>query len=97
MRSAFDASSSDSLSSWNGTSPRCSESIFDETTSRITISWPSSAKHAPVTRPTQPAPKMPTLLIRAETYLTDVRGLRPFAMEIIVSLDNESRSVLITQ
>ena len=34
---------------------------------------------------------------RAETYFTDVRGLRPLAMEIIVSLDNESRSVLTTQ
>src|SRR5262249_61047455 len=31
--------------------------------SRITTSWPSSAKHAPVTRPTQPAPKMPTRAI----------------------------------
>jgi hypothetical protein len=35
--------------------------------------------------------------MRPETYFTDVRGLRPFAMEIIVSLDNESRSVFTTQ
>src|SRR4051812_49717443 len=27
--------------------------------SLITTSWPRSAKHAPVTRPTQPAPKIP--------------------------------------
>jgi hypothetical protein len=37
------------------------------------------------------------LLIAAETYFTDVRGFRPLAMEIIVSLDNESSSVLTTQ
>ncbi len=52
-------SSSGTSCSWNGTSPRWSIAIFSGTTSRITTSWPSSAKHAPVTRPTQPAPKIP--------------------------------------
>jgi hypothetical protein len=40
---------------------------------------------------------MPTLLICAESYFTDVRGLRPLAMEIIVSFDNESSSEFTTQ
>src|SRR4051794_3980509 len=75
MRSAFDASSSGSWCSWKGTAPCCRASILDGTTSRITISWPSSAKHAPVTSPTQPAPKMPTLLISRRNLLHGCKGL----------------------
>ena len=96
-RSRLRSSSAGTSSSWNGTSPRCSASIFAATTSRITTSWPSSAKQAPVTRPTQPAPKIPILAIAPRLYLAGPSGLRPLAIAIIVSLESESSSVLTTQ
>src|SRR3954468_7803538 len=43
-------------------------------TSRITTSWPRSAKQAPVTRPTYPAPNMPIVATGAR-LLGD--GLQP--------------------
>ena len=68
------------------------------TTSRITTSWPSSAKQAPVTRPTQPAPKMPDARPSRRTLLGRVpSGLRPLAIAIIVSFESESSSVFTTQ
>ncbi len=42
-----------------GTSPRASDSTFSGTMSRAHTSWPSSAKQAAVTRPTQPTPMTP--------------------------------------
>ena len=99
-RSAFRASRSGISSSWKGTCPRCSAWIFSGTTSRITTSWPSSAKHEPVTSPTQPAPKIPifdVVAIGAETYFPVVRGLRPFAIASIVSFERSSSKVLTTQ
>src|SRR6185369_416273 len=53
---------------------RRSASIFSGTTSRMTTSYPSSAKHEPVTRPTQPAPKMPMRAI-AMMLLRDLHRL----------------------
>ena len=64
--------------------------------SRITTSCPRSAKQTPVTRPTQPAPKIPILAI-AGLYLAAASGLRPFAIASIVSFESESSSVLTTQ
>ena len=65
---------------------------------RITTSWPSSARHAPVTRPTQPAPKTPTLAHRRRTNLPGcIRGFRPLAIASIVSFESESSSVFTTQ
>src|SRR4051794_36899280 len=58
-RSAFLATSSDRSGSWIGTSPRASDSTFACTMSRAKTSWPSSAKQAAVTRPTQPTPMTP--------------------------------------
>src|SRR5204863_3750832 len=46
--------------SWKGTRPSRRASTFSATTSRTTTSWPRSAKQAAVTRPTQPAPKIPS-------------------------------------
>src|SRR5436190_14672522 len=56
-RSRFRSSRSPRPGSKKGTSPFCSRSTFSGTTSRTVTSWPSSAKQAAVTRPTQPAPK----------------------------------------
>src|SRR5690242_20398035 len=42
----------------------------------MTTSWPSSAKHAPVTRPTQPAPTMPIFTIR-RMLLRSLHRLEP--------------------
>src|SRR5215216_3840332 len=42
-----------------GTSPLCSDSTFSSTMSRAMTGWPSSAKQAAVTRPTQPTPITP--------------------------------------
>src|ERR671920_1670237 len=42
-----------------GTSPRASDSTFWGTMSRAQTWWPSSAKQAAVTRPTQPTPMTP--------------------------------------
>ena len=50
-RSRFAAISSSSPGSWNGTRPAVSCSIRSGTTSRITTVWPSSVRHAPLTRP----------------------------------------------
>ena len=58
-RSAFFATSSGRPGSWIGTSPRASDSTFSATMSRAQTSWPSSAKQAAVTRPTQPTPMTP--------------------------------------
>src|ERR671914_2081690 len=58
-RSAFFATSSGRPGSWIGTSPRESDSTFSGTMSRAQTSWPSSAKQAAVTRPTQPTPMTP--------------------------------------
>ena len=58
-RSAFFVTSSDRPGSWIGTSPRASDSTFSCTMSRAQTSWPSSAKQAAVTRPTQPTPMTP--------------------------------------
>src|SRR5207248_3018959 len=78
IRSRHRSSTSPSPGSWIGTSPACSRSMRAGRTSRITTSWPRSAKHAPVTRPTHPAPKMPTLLIAREDYGCDRgRGSAP--------------------
>src|SRR5215210_6733045 len=62
------ASSSGISGSWNGTSPRRRASILRGTMSRMTTSCPRSAKQAPVTSPTQPAPKMPTCAIAAAYF-----------------------------
>src|SRR5581483_7382280 len=72
-RSRLRSRSSGTPSSWNGTSPRRSASTFSRTTSRITTSCPSSARQTPVTRPTQPAPKIPTFAI-APTLLLGRHG-----------------------
>ena len=58
-RAAFFATSSGRPGSWIGTSPRVSESTFSATMSRAHTSWPSSARQAAVTRPTQPTPMTP--------------------------------------
>src|SRR4051794_40811039 len=58
-RSEFLIRSSDRPGSKIGTSPRASDSIFSCTMSRTWTSWPSSAKQAAVTSPTQPAPITP--------------------------------------
>ena len=58
-RSAFFVTSSGRPGSWIGTSPRESDSTFSGTMSRAQTSWPSSAKQAAVTRPTQPTPMTP--------------------------------------
>ena len=58
-RSALRASSSSSPGSWIVVSPRASASTFSATMSRAKTGWPSSAKQAAVTRPTQPTPITP--------------------------------------
>src|SRR3954453_1575824 len=58
-RSPQRASSSSRPGSWIGVCPAWSSSIFSGTTSRTITRYPSSARQAPVTRPTQPAPKIP--------------------------------------
>ena len=58
-RSAFLATSSGRPGSWMGISPRDSDSTLAATMSRAHTSWPSSAKQAAVTRPTQPTPITP--------------------------------------
>ncbi len=58
-RDAFLATSSDRPGSWIGTSPRASDATFSGRMSRAQTSWPSSAKQAAVTRPTQPTPMTP--------------------------------------
>src|SRR5215208_3208282 len=70
-RSAFFATSSGRPGSWIGTSPRESDSTFSGMMSRAQTSWPSSAKHVAVTRPTQPAPTTPigSLAMTAAGYL----------------------------
>ncbi len=93
-RSRFRSRSSWRPSSWIGTLPRRSASIFSATTSRTTTSCPRSAKQAPVTRPTYPAPKTAIFM---PGYLAFPSGLRPFAIASIVSLESRSRSVLTTQ
>ena len=53
-------SSSSRPGSWiGGVSPARSVSIFSALTSIATTRWPSSAKHAAVTSPTQPTPITP--------------------------------------
>ena len=64
-------------------------------TSRTTTSWPSSAKEAAVTRPTQPAPTTPSGSLAI--YCARPSGLRPLAMAIIVSFESRFRSVFTTQ
>src|SRR5829696_8887129 len=70
-RSAFFLTSSGSPGSWIGSSPRERDATFSGTMSRAHTSCPSSAKHAAVTRPTQPAPTTPigSLSMRAAGYL----------------------------
>src|SRR5437588_7063628 len=65
MRSRLRSRISGSSGSWNGSSPACNDEIRSATTSRTITSWPSSAKQPPVTRPTQPAPKMPIVRVSA--------------------------------
>src|SRR5438270_5301908 len=67
MRSRLRSSISGSSDSWNGSAPPCSDVTRSATTSRTMTSWPSSAKQPPVTRPTQPAPKMPMVRESAMT------------------------------
>ena len=95
-RSRLRSSSSSTPGSWNGTRPDCSASIRSGTTSRITTSWPSSAKQAPVTRPTQPAPKMPIFGFTGEEP-TGAAAASPRAIASIVSFESESSSVFTTQ
>ena len=59
-RSALRLTRSARPGSWIVTSPRESESTFSWRMSRATTGWPSSAKQAAVTRPTQPTPITPT-------------------------------------
>src|SRR5437764_9860229 len=58
-RSRFRSSRSARPGSKIGTSPRRRDSTFSRTMSRQCTSCPSSAKHAAVTSPTQPAPITP--------------------------------------
>src|SRR5215207_9383009 len=70
-RSAFLATSSGSPGSWIGTSPPERASTLSARMSRAHTSWPSSAKQAAVTRPTQPTPMTPigSLSMTAAGYL----------------------------
>ena len=80
--------------------PALERPIRSGTTSRTTTSWPSSAKHAAVTRPTQPAPKTPIALgslARRSLHLAEHSGRKPFATASIVSFDSLSSRVLTTQ
>src|SRR2546426_11818651 len=45
--------------------PACSMATFFRSLSTQTTSWPTSAKHAPVTNPTYPVPTMETLAIES--------------------------------
>jgi hypothetical protein len=60
IRSAFRWISSVRPGSWIVSSPRESDSTFSGRMSRAITGWPSSAKQAAVTRPTQPTPITPT-------------------------------------
>ena len=60
IRSALRWSISVSPGSWIVTSPRESASTFSGRMSRAITLWPSSAKQAAVTSPTQPTPITPT-------------------------------------
>ena len=60
IRSALRWSISVSPGSWIVTSPRESASTFSGRMSRAITWWPSSAKQAAVTSPTQPTPITPT-------------------------------------
>ena len=58
--------------SWIGTSPRLRASTFAASMSMAITRWPSSAKQAAVTRPTQPTPITPmdrSSLISASTMI----------------------------
>src|SRR5438034_8583462 len=63
IRARFRSSTSGRSGSWNGRCPACSAAIRSGTMSRTTTSCPSSAKQPPVTSPTQPAPKIPTVRV----------------------------------
>src|SRR3954453_20060119 len=80
-REEFFSISADSPGSKIGTSPRASDSTFSRTMSRTYTSWPSSAKQAAVTRPTQPAPMTPIgsreSFIRGSSLLSAERLARP--------------------
>ena len=99
-RSLFFLISSASPGSWIGTSPALSASTFSGTISRTTTLWPSSAKQAAVTRPTQPAPTTP-IGSRSSAQLLAPRDSRrsviPLAMPIISSSDSDWTRVLETQ
>src|ERR671922_1483775 len=76
MRSRLAARSSAKPGSWMGTRPASSSARRSGTTSRTTTSWPRSAKHAAVTRPTQPAPRTPigSLPLMCESLLSARRA-----------------------
>src|SRR5215207_1058626 len=58
-RSRLRSITSGRSASWKGSRPAFKSAIRSSTTSRTTTRWPRSAKQAPVTRPTHPAPKIP--------------------------------------
>ena len=88
-RSAFFATSSGRARA-RGSAPRrgASASTFSGTMSRAQTSWPSSAKQAAVTRPTQPTPMTPigSLSMRAGRLSAQQQRLAERAMAIICRL-----------
>ena len=96
-RSRLRSTSSASPGSWNGIRPACSASIRSAETSRITTSWPSSARQAPLTSPAYPAPKNAIRAIGRKVTWRPSEGLSPLAIAIIVSLEMLSRIELTTQ
>src|SRR5262249_15927871 len=63
--------------SWIVTSPRESDSTFSGTMSRATTRWPSSAKQAAVTSPTQPTPISPIGSLSAALFMARLHPLFP--------------------
>src|SRR5262245_26075774 len=59
IRSRLARSICSSFGSWIVVSPRASAATFSATMSRAKTRWPSSAKQAAVTSPTQPTPITP--------------------------------------
>src|SRR5680860_63482 len=76
-RSALRRSRSSIWGSWMVTSPRASDSTFSGTMSRATTRWPSSAKQAAVTSPTQPTPTTPMLSRSRPRSLSRSSSLTP--------------------
>ncbi len=101
-RSRLRSTSSASPGSWIGSgAPERNDSIFSASMSTATTRWPTSAKQAAVTRPTQPTPMTPIVGFSLAftvpgSYFSSSSRIE-VAIESIWPSSSDCSSVLLTQ